>query len=86
MFCSSIMLLLGIVLCPMLLVIVSFGFFGLVIVKIRSQLIEAHQWRSTPCPHCIYFTNCPELKCAVHPHRVLTNKAVNCRDFELIKL
>ena len=80
----SIMLTFGVALCPILLVILSFWFFGLALIKIRGQIIEYHQWRSSPCPHCIYFTNCQELKCAVNPDLVLTKKAANCRDFELI--
>ena len=83
-FLSSIMLIVGVALCPILLIILSFWFFGLAIIKMRSHIIEYRQWKSTPCPNCIYFNDCHELKCAVNPYQVLTTKAVNCRDFELI--
>lgn len=81
---SSITLLLGVALCPLMLIFFLLWFLGLAIIKIRDEIIKRRQWHSTPCPHCIYFTNHDELRCAVNPCQVLTKNAVNCRDFEPI--
>ncbi len=64
-----------------MLIIFLFWFLGLAIIQIKDQVTKWRQWHSTPCPHCIYFTNCDELKCAVNPCQVLSKNAVNCRDF-----
>jgi len=34
-----------------------------------------------PCHHCQYFSHNPYLKCALHPESVLTEQAVDCRDY-----
>ena len=83
-FLSSIILTLGVALCPLMLIILLFWFLGLAIIKIRNEITKRRQWHSTPCPHCLYFTNYHELRCAVNPCQVLTKNAVNCRDFEPI--
>ena len=83
-FLSSIILILGVALCPLMLTIFLLWFLRLAIIKIRDETTKRRQWNSTPCPHCIYFTNYPELRCAVNPCQVLTKNAVNCRDFEPI--
>lgn len=33
-----------------------------------------------PCSRCRFFNPSPHLKCAVHPTKVLTTKAINCSD------
>lgn len=33
-----------------------------------------------PCSRCRFFNPSPHLKCAVHPTKVLTPKAINCSD------
>jgi hypothetical protein len=33
-----------------------------------------------PCSKCRFFTSNPRLKCAVHPEKVMTARAVNCSD------
>ncbi len=70
--------------CPLMLIIFLFWFLGLAMIKIREEITKRRQWHSTPCPHCSYFTNYHELRCAVNPCQVLTKNAVNCRDFEPI--
>ncbi|NES87178.1 MAG: hypothetical protein F6K10_40950 [Moorea sp. SIO2B7] len=81
---SSMILALGVFLCPLILIILLWWFLGLAIIKIRDEIIKHRQWHYTPCPHCVYFTNNQELRCAVNPCQVLTKNAVNCRDFEPI--
>ncbi|MEL6929681.1 MAG: hypothetical protein AAFO95_13715 [Cyanobacteria bacterium J06600_6] len=54
------------------------------IIEIKDKVNERQQWRATPCPSCIYFNNCQELKCAVNPCEVMTKNAVGCRDFQPI--
>ena len=81
---ASIMLLVGISLCPLLVIAFLFWFLALAVIKIKNILIKRKQWRSTPCPNCIYFTQYQELRCAVNPCQVLTKYAVNCSDFEPI--
>ena len=81
---ASITLALGVALCPLVLIIFLLWFLGLAMIKIREKVTKRRQWHSTPCTHCIYFTNNHELKCAVNPCQVLTKNAVDCRDFEPI--
>ena len=76
-----IILTLGVALCPLMLIIFFFWFLGLAIIQIKDKVTKWRQWNCTPCPHCVYFTNCDELRCAVNPCQVLTKNAVNCRDF-----
>lgn len=80
---ASIMLLVGVSLCPLLVIVLFLWFLTLAAIKIKNFLIRQRQWRSTPCPNCIYFTKHQELRCAVNPCHVLTKNAVNCRDFQL---
>ena len=79
-----IILTLGVAVCPLMLIVFLFWFLGLAIIKIRDEITKSRQWHSTPCPHCLYFTNYHELRCAVNPCQVLTKNAVNCRDFSPI--
>ena len=34
-----------------------------------------------PCLGCHYFSPNPYIKCMLHPHSVLTNEAIDCRDY-----
>ncbi len=34
-----------------------------------------------PCDRCQYFSHNPYVKCALHPDTVLTDRAVDCRDY-----
>ncbi|MEM8832080.1 MAG: hypothetical protein AAGE96_22405 [Cyanobacteria bacterium P01_G01_bin.19] len=80
---ASIMVLVGVSLCPLLVIVLFLWFLTLAAVKIKGFVIKQRQWRSTPCPNCIYFTKHQELRCAVNPCQVLTQDAVHCRDFQL---
>jgi hypothetical protein len=35
------------------------------------------------CDRCQYLDCNPHLKCAIHPSIVLTNQAINCKDYQL---
>lgn len=37
-----------------------------------------------PCKNCRYFSGNFYLKCAVHPHTVLTKEASNCADYSSV--
>ncbi|MEM8718561.1 MAG: hypothetical protein AAGE84_04535 [Cyanobacteria bacterium P01_G01_bin.39] len=78
------MLTLGVVICPLLLIVMFSWFLRLAIIEIKNKIIKRQQWHSTPCPGCIYFMNCRELQCAVNPCQVLTKSAVDCRDFQAV--
>lgn len=47
------------------------------------QRKRSAQWckRRLPCGQCVYFTGETLLPCAVNPTAVLTDEAINCRDF-----
>ena len=81
---SRIMMTLGIFICPFLLIALFIWFLILTLIAVRNKIIKYRQRRTTPCPNCAYFVDCSELKCAVHPCKVLTKSAVNCRDFQPI--
>ncbi len=34
-----------------------------------------------PCQQCHYFSHNPYIKCTLHPDRVLTDLAIDCRDY-----
>ncbi|MEO1341285.1 MAG: hypothetical protein AAFV28_09120 [Cyanobacteria bacterium J06635_13] len=81
---TSITLVLGAVICPLLAIALFLYFLRLAIVEIKHKAEERQQWRATPCPNCIYFNNSRELRCAVNPCEVMTKNSVDCRDFQQI--
>ncbi|MEL6496804.1 MAG: hypothetical protein AAFQ41_17045 [Cyanobacteria bacterium J06623_7] len=81
---ANITLILGAFVCPLLASALFIYFLRLMILEIKDKVVKHQQWRATPCPNCIYFNDCRELQCAVHPVEVLTRDAVNCRDFQPI--
>lgn len=79
---SSLVLVVGIAICPLLIIMsLAYGLL-LTIKKISDRIIAQKRWLFSPCPHCFYFHDCPELPCAVNPDIVLTKKALDCRDFK----
>lgn len=60
-------------------------FVGLLVdIILRKALQHLRLQRASrryPCSRCCYFTGEVLLKCAVNPAAVLTESAVNCRDF-----
>ncbi|WP_316432589.1 hypothetical protein [Leptolyngbya sp. NK1-12] len=70
------------VLCPITLSTLLIGFIWAVIVALRDGITRLQKLHRIPCDRCVYFTGCHYLKCTVHPHRALTEEAVDCLDFE----
>lgn len=81
-FFSSLVLIVGIAICPLLVIILFVYSFLSTVRQICDRIIAKQVWLSSPCPRCIYFNNCQELPCAVNPYFALTKKALDCRDFE----
>ncbi|MGD1904946.1 MAG: hypothetical protein ACFB0C_03025 [Leptolyngbyaceae cyanobacterium] len=79
---SNAILLMGVVAGPLALLLTLLGFARLAMLDLQRQWVQARLLRSTPCHRCLYFSGCEELMCAVHPYRVLTQAAKDCRDFE----
>jgi hypothetical protein len=79
---SSLVVIVGVAICPLLIIILFVYSFLSIIRGFGDRLIARKQWLSSPCPHCFYFNNAPELFCAVNPNLALTQKAFDCRDFE----
>ncbi|HLP88113.1 MAG TPA: hypothetical protein VK184_05840 [Nostocaceae cyanobacterium] len=60
--------------------------FLLILQKIRSNLDEKlvltiNGLQKVPCKNCKYFSNNHYLKCAVQPHLVMTEEAINCSEY-----
>jgi hypothetical protein len=49
---------------------------------IKNNLTYLKRIHRIPCVNCVYFTGDYRLKCTVHPHKALTEEALNCQDFE----
>jgi hypothetical protein len=43
---------------------------------------RAKRMHKIPCAYCKYFTDNPHLKCPVHPKIAMSEKAINCPDYE----
>ncbi len=43
---------------------------------------RAKRMHQIPCAYCKYFTDNPHLKCPVHPKIAMSEKAINCPDYE----
>ena len=63
------------------LVVSFFYSLGVTSVKGWKQLRRMHQ---VPCSRCMYITGDYNLKCTVWPYDALTEKAIGCRDFEVV--
>ncbi len=71
---------------PALLLIPIFflAMSGVIIFHKLKSLHQSHKDNSLhqlPCHNCRYFSNNNYFKCAVHPSTVLTEEAMNCRDY-----
>ncbi len=51
------------------------------LLKRRRHGIDSKTRHQFSCYHCHYFGQNPYLQCALHPTTVLTERAVNCRDY-----
>jgi hypothetical protein len=50
--------------------------------KVIRPPIKASEADRLPCRSCQFFNSNYHLKCAVHPSDVLTERAIDCRDYE----
>ncbi|MDV3351182.1 hypothetical protein QGP82_20925 [Leptothoe sp. LEGE 181152] len=80
---STTFLLIAIVLGPLFLLGIMVWFTVNTAMHIAHWLWRAYQLKTTPCGHCLYYTGCKELACAVNPHDALTKRARDCKDFAL---
>jgi hypothetical protein len=66
-------------------IILSWGFLiclGLSLWTFLRETVQVSQrLHQIPCARCQFCTNNPVLKCAVHPHAALTERAIHCPDF-----
>jgi hypothetical protein len=54
--------------------------------KVIRPPIKSSETDRLPCRNCQYFNSNYHLKCAVRPTDVLTERALECRDYETINL
>ncbi|NER81331.1 MAG: hypothetical protein F6K42_17545 [Leptolyngbya sp. SIO1D8] len=48
----------------------------------RDGVQRARRMHQIPCAECRYFSGDYHLKCPVHPQEALSEKAIDCPDFE----
>lgn len=48
---------------------------------VRNIIGTARTMHRVPCAQCQFFTHNYCLKCTVHPHRALTEEAIDCNDY-----
>jgi hypothetical protein len=53
--------------------------------KLSHSVDKLNSSQKIPCQKCRFFSNNKYLKCTVHPSSVLTEEAINCRDYQPIK-
>lgn len=49
--------------------------------KMMQPLFSPKLNCKVPCDRCRYFNHNPYVKCALHPDTVLTEQAIDCRDY-----
>jgi hypothetical protein len=52
------------------------------LVKIIKSAVYVESVSKFPCGRCRYFNNNYYIKCAIHPSNVLTERSVDCRDYQ----
>lgn len=52
----------------------------------RDAVSNAKTMHEIPCANCQFFTNTHYLKCPVHPTSALSPDAINCPDYEAVRL
>lgn len=50
--------------------------------KQKKKIATTQSLSQIPCRNCQFFKENQYLKCAVHPTIVLTQQALNCRDYQ----
>lgn len=77
--------LLHLLLCPLLIWLVSVGFFLSVCFAVEDGFVRLRRLHQIPCSHCAFFTGDYRLKCTVHPCKALSEDAIDCLDYEPLK-
>jgi hypothetical protein len=54
--------------------------------KVIRPQIKSSEMDKLPCRNCQFFNSNYHLKCAVRPTDVLTERAIECRDYETTNL
>lgn len=49
--------------------------------KQRQHKFRVGQHHKVACQRCRYFSNNPYVQCALHPHIVMTDDALDCKDY-----
>lgn len=65
-------------------ILIILGAAALIYVRIPKTIQHSFSLRlysKVPCHRCQYFGHNPYVKCALHPNTVLTDQAVDCRDY-----
>ncbi|WP_233501703.1 hypothetical protein [Acaryochloris thomasi] len=50
---------------------------------VRTGVSVSTRLHQIPCADCQFFTGDYRLKCTVHPDTALSERAIDCRDFEV---
>ncbi len=78
---DRILLIFGLVLGPLYILAITLWLTLDAVKSLAGWLLRAYYLKTTPCSHCIYYTRCEELTCAVNPYDALTKAARDCQDF-----
>lgn len=54
--------------------------------KLIQPLLYSKSPNKVPCRNCQYFNSNYYIKCAVHPSNVMTDRAVDCKDYRSAKI
>jgi hypothetical protein len=52
----------------------------------EKMVLKIRNLQKVPCKNCQFFCNNNYLKCAVNPHMVLTEEAINCPEYSPKKI
>jgi hypothetical protein len=55
-------------------------------VTLQKGLMHLQRLHQIPCHRCVFFTGEYYLKCTIHPSKALNEEAINCRDYQSIRL
>ncbi|MGJ3254554.1 MAG: hypothetical protein ACFE0J_25990 [Elainellaceae cyanobacterium] len=60
---------------------ITYGVKAVSLKRLRDWYMSRSPLGQIPCSNCRFFNQSPYLKCAVHPTRACTSKAVDCSDY-----
>jgi len=66
--------------------VLAWGVMGMAALSIwstaRAAADNAYRMHQIPCTSCQFYTGDYRLKCTVHPQSALSERAIDCRDYE----